>query len=588
MMRMYFLFQLLSLTQPLFAQPDGLTEREKVLYINENFYKIYSNNLASALRLTQWAAETAGRNQWQAEQAYALLSWGVVSYLGGDYRNALTRYLAALELFEKLEDDHGIIRVCNELGVFYYKQKDTVNCFRVLDRAERLARERNDFENLGTNLGHRGAFLLRAKKYAQAELYFLEVFEIRKNTRDSVGLGYILLDLAEMATNRGNMEQAIAYINQSTEIREKINDKYGLAVNAITKGETFLAFGHHKEAMSWLAAGLRQAQEVGFTDLVQATHHQLAKLYHQEGNHKQAYEHLVNYGIVKDSLFNTEKAKAVSELQTQYETEKKERLLAEQQLKLKQNQYLIIALVTLLLLVAALVVLWRNRVKLKQQAAQTQQQKEFQKQLTEAVISLQEAERARFAKDLHDSLGQMISVVRLHVNQSREAWSIKAVSLLDEIHREIRNIAFALLPHTLITEGLSAALRELASRISQTGRVRVEVEATENHRLDSKLEVSLYRASQEWINNVLQYAAPDNIRIEIVQERNRFSLVIEDDGAGFDPVILKSGRGNGWKNIQSRIGLHNGTVWVESSPARKGTTFVIELPLTYSSRLKAA
>jgi signal transduction histidine kinase len=572
----------------LFAQTVDLSDREKVKYINENFYEIYSDNLAEALRLTQWAAETARKNRWQHDEAYALLGWGVVSYLAGDYRNALPRYLEALELFEKLNDNKGITRVCNELGVFYYKMKDTVNCFQILDRAEQLARQHNDLESLGTNLGHRGAFLSREKKFSLAEPYFLEVYEIRKKTNDSVGMGYVLLDLAEMAANRKNLKEALAHIDHSTEIRQRIHDKYGLAVNAVTRGETLQAFGHQQEAIQWLENGLRLAQEVGFTDLVHATYYQLAQLNHQAGNDRKAFEHLMNYGVVKDSLFNLEKIKAVNEIQTRYETEKKELLLAQQQLALQQNRYLIIALVILLLMLTALIFLWRNRVELKQRAARTQQQKELQEKLTEAVITFQEAERTRFAKDLHDGLGQMISSVRLYVNQSGEGWSTRATSLLDDMHREIRNIAFALLPHTLVNDGLGSALRELAGRISQSGRVQVEVDVNGTCRLPDKIEVSVYRICQEWVNNVMKYADSSTIRILLIQDVDCFTLIIEDDGKGFNPAILNSAEGNGWRNIQSRIALHSGTVRVESSPAKKGSILIAELPLLQSSHQKVA
>jgi tetratricopeptide (TPR) repeat protein len=162
MARINFLLPLF-IVSPLFAQSDDLTDRQKVAYINENFYKIYSDNLAESLKLTQWAAETARKNRWQRDEAYALLGWGVVSYLAGDYRNALPCYLEALELFEKLNDNRGITRVCNAIII------DVSFAFPFVDMktaSSNLAgfssvKAKIDFE-LGTAFGMDGATPLMA------------------------------------------------------------------------------------------------------------------------------------------------------------------------------------------------------------------------------------------------------------------------------------------------------------------------------------------------------------------------------------------------------------------------------------------
>jgi len=107
------------------------------------------------------------------------------------------------------------------MAVFYSKQDDPESSFRCLDLSEKLAREINDNEKLGTSLGIRGAILSKQKRYKEAEPYFNEVYNIRKITNDSVGLGYVLLDLAEIAQRNGSLNKALSYINQSTLIRKK-------------------------------------------------------------------------------------------------------------------------------------------------------------------------------------------------------------------------------------------------------------------------------------------------------------------------------------------------------------------------------
>lgn len=581
---------LILITHVSSAQFDGMDEKQKVEYINKNYYSLYSASLPNALELTRWASETASRNNWKKEEAYAQLNWGIVTYLGGDYVNVLPKYLRALSLFEELGDKTGLIAVNNEMGVFYSRQDDVVNSFRCLDRAEQLARETNDLERLGTNLGNRGAILSKHGKFEEAGPYFLEVYEIRKKTRDSVGLGYVLLDLADMAARDNDLAEAIAFVDESTRIRSRIKDKYGLSENAVRKGEIYESFRKPQDAANWMQQGQQLAEEVGYTDLNHYAHGKLAKLFEQQGDFRSAYGHLQQSSLLKDSLLNTQKIRTIQELQARFETEKKEMKLEEQELKLKQNWYLILFLAVLLVMSGLVVWFWRRQEKASRRREKADRDRLLQEQWTKAVIDLQEAERARIARDVHDGLGQLISSVRMQVNRSAEAWTNQTLTVLDQMHQEIRNIAFALLPHTLVAEGLGPALRELATRVSVAEQFCIHVdEVSSEGRLDAKAEVSLYRVCQEWISNIMKYSGAHNLHINLlIHPDGSGSLSLEDDGAGFDPSILEHGTGNGWRNIRSRLRLHQGSVYVDSSVGRPGTTLVIELPRITHAKQNAA
>lgn len=562
------------------AQFDSLPDRAKVDYVNKNFYQLYSADLKNALELTRWAAETAHTNGWNEQEAFAQLGWGVVTYLGGDYTHVLPKYLRALELFEALGHKAGIAATNNEMAVFYHKQNDLTNCFQALDRAEKLAREIGDWEKLGTSLGHRGAFLLRRGKHLEAKPYFLEVFEIRKKTKDSVGLGYVLLDLAELAANDNDFAQAIALIDQSSVIRNNIGDRYGLAVNAVTKGEMHSQANNLPLAIQWLESGLQQARDVGYTDLVQHTCKGLAEAHKQIGDFEKAYQYLTEFNFARDSLFTVEKARAISELQTRYETEKKEVQLAEQQRELIRSRWLLAGVSLVFLLVIVIVWISRQQILIRQKQRLAVQEKEFQQKLTEAVIDQQEKERARLARDLHDGLGQMISGVQLCLQQSTETSRAQASDTLQQMHREIRNIVFELLPRTLSNDGLVASLHELANRLNASGKIHVAITSQQSGRMDPRLEISLYRICQEWINNILKYAQATSVSVYVRQGEGECTLTIEDNGQGFDPKSLNRGGGNGWKNIQSRARLHQGEVFADSSPGRAGSTLIVSIPQT--------
>lgn len=564
------------------ASQDSLRQKsdyDKVIFINKNHYVLYSVDFENAYALLAEASRLGEKNGWKQEEAFSNMYWGVVTYLMGRYNEVQPKYFKALELFEQLDNQSGIAAVHNELAVFYRRQKDTLNHNRSLDIAEENARNAGDLERLGTTLGHRGYYQLNRGKYAEAQSLLEEVYKIRIQLQDSVGLGYALMDLAELATRQKKFEASINYLNQAIALRKKLNDRNGVAVSTTLLGETYAVSNQHAESITWLSAGLVLARQVQYPELVKQTLGSLANEYNKIGDSKKAFLLKEEQYALQDSLLNIEKAKAIQEMQAKYETEKKELLLAEQKILLARNQWLIILLTLTVVLLLLLVIVWRRNTRAREKQLIAEKQQEFQSLLIESVIALQENERARVAKDLHDGFGQYISTVQLYVSQSTDAWKQKASDLLHQMHTEVRNIAFDLLPHTLASSGLVPALKELALRITNSNKIRVDLHANEVERMSNKLEVSLYRICQEWINNILKYNNATVININIVQHDGELSLVIEDNGEGFDARALEQSSGNGWRNMQSRVQLYKGNIFVDTVPNRIGNTLVVEIPL---------
>ena len=131
------------------------------------------------------------------------------------------------------------------------------------------------------------------------------------------------------------------------------------------------------------------------------------------------------------------------------------------------------------------------------------------------------------------------------------------------------------------------AVRELAFRINRAGSVTISVQTTGFiQRLYIEYETTLYRICQEWINNILKYSNATQVNVQLVEHDDEVTIMIEDNGAGFDTSLLDKAMGNGWKNIESRIQLIKGHVEVDSSPKRGGTTFMVNVPYSIKSEMK--
>jgi signal transduction histidine kinase len=584
------------------AMMTDLNERERVRFINNNFYKLYSADFANAAELAKWASETSAARKWADDEARAQLNWGVVTYLSSDYQNVLPKFFRSLHLFDSLQNKEGIASINNEMAVFYHRQKDIEKANKCLDIAETTARAANDLWNLGTTLGHRGAWLSSEGKFKEARPYFEEVLKIRKEIKDSVGLSYVYLDFAELALHEGDLATSLKNIDLSTDIRKRIGDKQGVVVNMVNKGETYFNAKMYHEALPWFLDGVREGTKIGYTDLVRHTNGYVAQTYVALNDYKSAYDFQQASYKLKDSLYSIERTKVIQDMQAKYETEKKDQaiVLLDQENELKEatieRNYLFIAgLAVSVLLLCIVFFLWRNRNMQQQEVILQEQKIRLREAQINAVIESQEQERRRFASDLHDGMGQLISALQMNISSLRQQNSFDkrdqlfeaSEQLLDEAHDEIRNIAFNLMPPVLVKEGLVPATQELVRKMNKASKIKAYLSAFDvNDRLPQVTEISLYRVIQEFLSNIIKYSKAENVTISFTGYENELVLTIDDDGEGYDLKTFQETKdGNGWRNVNSRINLVKGTIEIDTQPRRKNNTIIITIPVTMSPRI---
>ena len=234
---------------------------------------------------------------------------------------------------------------------------------------------------------------------------------------------------------------------------------------------------------------------------------------------------------------------------------------------------------------AIILLLARSRSRKKQALLIQQAELQLREAQIEAAISSQEKERTRFAQDLHDGFGQFISILNLNLKsledgtRDRNEVFSDSTTVLEEMYRELKGICFNLMPQTLIKFGITDALKEFASRVNETGKVSIQTDffGIEN-RLPDVQEISIYRIVQEWINNMIKYSDVDKVTLQLTKDDQETTLMIEDNGTGFDLNILKDGKGNGWRNMNSRVNLMKADLIVDTSPGMRGNTLIVNIP----------
>ena len=222
---------------------------------------------------------------------------------------------------------------------------------------------------------------------------------------------------------------------------------------------------------------------------------------------------------------------------------------------------------------------------------QLQEREEWREELLRKVISAQEDERRRLARELHDETSQTLSALNMKIETALAAWPADAsrdrlaearelaVRTLGELHRLI----FDLRPSVLDDLGLVSAIRWYAERHLEPRGIAVRCEFSGfDDRLSPELETALFRVVQEAITNIAKHSGADSVLVQGLAAPDRITFEIEDDGHGFDPASLPPPaareRGLGLLGMRERVELFGGTLELESAPGQ-GTRIVVTAPV---------
>jgi signal transduction histidine kinase len=202
------------------------------------------------------------------------------------------------------------------------------------------------------------------------------------------------------------------------------------------------------------------------------------------------------------------------------------------------------------------------------------------------VVKGQELERRRLARELHDETGQALTSILLGLRAVEETaagdGAKKSISDVRELVvttlQDVRKLAVQLRPKALDDFGLVAALERLVQTFAEGTGISVDLETQlHDERLPEELETSFYRIVQEALTNIVKHAEAQHVSVLLVRRESSVTLVVEDDGQGFDPSATRED-GLGLLGMRERVELHDGKLTIEASPQR-GTTLVVEVPL---------
>lgn len=535
-------------------------------------------------------------------------------FLMGQYEETQTHNTP--KAFEYITKCVDLCKITNDSATLFRAKLSLANYYvetDLKDEAIRLLTEAKDYYERKNNLRLMTRALARLSEvyrmlgeYEKEQSFLDQCLNFNKYLRDTLLEISFLFNKVYNYEHQQQLDKAIALSYHTLELSKIIHQQRFIGQSQFNIGRLSQLKGDYPAAIEFLQLSVNNAIPAQINTQKRDIYYQLATCYAHLQDFPTAYEYMFRYSQLNDSILNKDRQEAVSRLALQYDSKQKRaeiELLARQKLLAEENAHqqngvvytLAFSLVALVTALAFIILSYRQRIQadqiiLKQTEEITRGKiNELEYQLNietmHSMMQGQETERQRVARDLHDSLGGLLSTIRLRFDALKPGPNGSAPpkdmdqlrELLDETIREVRNIAQDLQPGALLQFGLIAAINDLINRSQREEGPAIYFQhyGTEK-KLAQGVALNAYRIIQELLNNSLKHAQAKEILIQLTQNEHELIIMVEDDGKGFETGQVKEGMGT--ENIAARVNFMKGELSVQSVPG-EGTTTLVTAPL---------
>lgn len=530
--------------------------------------------------------------------ASALSNMGLTYWHIGNYFLALEYFYDALAIFEMHSpESSGMISVYNNIGMIYTELEDYDNAMLIYNKALKINKNLNDtltqaaiYSNMGEVHKHRG-------EIGKAYDFYQKSLLLKKEKGDNYGLSLTYTELTSLFLEQDSLDAARESLKKTFEYCELSGNKSQIAEAYLLTVALYEKKGETNRPLRYSRMALTMAEEIKSHKIEYRSYKKMSELYAKQEDYKKAFEAYANYSRLKDSLVNRHQLSHIYDLRLNHEIDKKTHeiafldklrrnqslLIEKQKLKLQNRTFQLIIIIGLIIILALWFYLWRIKSKFKSKqkldAARINKKEELAGRTLQAEVN----ERMRISRDIHDSLGQYLGLCKLQVSRLKNNGSSKntrdsesvdsAIHMIDQSITELRSIIHNLSPAVLHEKGLREAIKEMTDRIRQSRNISIHLDMVGMvNSLDYMTENTVYRVMQEVMNNIIKHAGAGVIDIQMVQNDEDLTIMIEDDGVGFD--VDKVSKSRGLHNIYTRIENIDGKVYIDSQTER-GTIITI-------------
>lgn len=516
----------------------------------------------------------------------------------GHFRDAQQTLIMAITQAEALQDTLSQLTIFIDIANVYLAERLYEPAKTYADRARHLAGKYNMLLAEGQSLEIKATALAAAGERDSALVDYRAALAIFEQLDFKRQVAAILIRMAAIDAGEEHLLAAEESLQAALRISLEEGDKLGELETKLALAGVWLDLGREKSQLSaWLDDCMLIAAATNNKSGLQKVHQLQSRYHERQGDYQLALQHYRAFKSIQDSLLNRENALIVRELEERYQTEKKDREIAQQQIALEQQQniirrrslhnWLLLAGICILIALVALVLFINQRNKQLNRQRLSVLEKERETQVLRAMVSGEEQERLRIARDLHDGLGAVFATTKMMVSAMGDQLPAlkdipvyhKAGEMIDDACSSIREISHNMMPGSLDKHGLETALADMCAAVEQAHPLNVDFIPYGLENLnDDIIETNVYRIVQELLHNAVKHAAAKEIIVQLTLEDGRLNIVVEDDGRGFDTTVKSQTAGIGIDSVRTRVLYLQGRWELYSNPG-EGCTYTIDIPI---------
>ena len=600
-----------------------LTDAEKIKILDDLNWLYNSVDAGRSIRFGKQGLDLARKTADEKMVGTFLKNIGIAYYMDGKHDTAMVYLEKARPIAEKLDDSNMQSSIYNARANIFRVQSRYDESIASYQNAAKILESLNDKQKLGMVYSNMGGIYQMMINYEQALVYFEKAIRLAKETDDQEGLAAAYISLSDIGLYLNKpKKESIDYAQKAIDIFRQTSNRYAENLALQTLAKVYYHHDDYNSAEPIAVQAMLQAKELGFPQTMAQALNIVSNIYFHQGQYARSIEvaleslatdstdinitrniyanltignaylghpelthkYMDKYREALDRYSNENFQHSMSAMEIKYETEKKELKIGA--LEKQRQLYIwlgIAGAVILLIALAFALIRYRLAVSRRRLAEEENHRLEQEKQLVavQATLDGEAAERTRLAKDLHDGLGGMLSAIKMNLPQVKgdvllEAVDVSrfqtALGMLDDSIQELRRVAHHMMPESLLRYGLKVSLTDFCAAVPTADFHYFGNEA----RLPGKMEIMVYRCIHELVNNALKHAEATQINVQLVQEPDRISFTVQDNGKGFDRRTTSEGMG--LRNIRQRVDALQGKLDIYSSG--DGTEVHVELKLT--------
>lgn len=499
----------------------------------------------------------------------------------GLYEEALKAYLKAIKIYDAKKDVKNQAIVNNNLGLVYRSLEMNLKAKEYHQKAIQSFEQLKDKKGLSEAYNNMAVIYAYEDSLKIALNYFKYSLKIEEELKDVKGIAESVNNIGGVYYYLEKLDSALLFFEKARKIDYSIKNYGGLAATYNNIGDVHLYKQDYKKAKMNFDSAYSFAKKSKSAFDIENTLNYYALLYEAQNDYKKASDYYKKKNEFKDSIQKLSNIKQLHELETKYQTAKKDAtiasskaIIAERELKIKQKNMLIYSVLIFAFLLGLLGYLFYKQQKIKNQ------QLIKENELKEALIKIEnqnnlQEQRLTISKDLHDNIGSQLTFIISSLDNLKyfEFNKDKLYDKFDTIGTftrstitDLRDTIWAMNKEEITFEDLKTRTTNFieAAKTSLLG-ITFEFNYPENAPVDSlnSLQgIDVYRIIQEAVNNAIKHAKATKIIVNFELDKEELTISILDNGIGFDAATIEAG--NGLQSMQKRAKEINAILTIDS------------------------